>query len=391
MRRMNDVKTRNILDVVKEIRYNGLISKPMIARNLGLTGASVHNFIKELQEHNVVIEEGIAQSNGGRKAALYKLNPKFGYLVGQNLDIEKLTTCVFDLNLNLLYESDCFISSSYNHSMLDMMADNIVSAVGNCGIRLENCFGIGISVPGQVDYYQGVIKNIPHMNGWNGIPIKEYLEKKTGARTFVDNDTNNFALVGKWMDDIPYDGDSVALSIAHGVGVGVLTKGAVFRGANSNAGEIGHTTILYNGPKCSCGNHGCLDILLSEHTIIQKISDRLNGSDYTIRKIVEMMKGGDQAVGDVLNEIAAFIAIAIDHVIKVYDPGYIIVYSNWLWEFPDICNMIIDTVFARTSWIARDELQIKFSDIKSVMRYSGVVQVLEYIFSTETENFFLPV
>jgi predicted NBD/HSP70 family sugar kinase len=391
MKNASDIKAINILDIIKVVRNYGPLTKPDIAARLGLTGVSVHNFINELLAKNVIVEDGIAESNGGRRATLYNLNFEFGYIIGQGLDIDSISTYIFTLNLKILYHHVCNIPLQYNQMILDIMSSEIERGLEETGINSCNCFGIGVSVPGQVDYVHGVIKNIPHMQGWNGIPLKNYLEKKTGITTFVDNDTNNFALVSKWVNDIPFSSDSVALSISLGVGVGFLTKGEVFRGAHSNAGEIGHATIKYDGPKCSCGNRGCLDVLLSERTIIEKVKSCFNeeGNNFTINRIVEMAREGNEKAYAVLKETAFLISIAIDHLSKSYDPAYIVVYSNWLTEFADMTNFIIDDVFARTSWISRDDLQIKFSSIEENSGYCGAVLVLENIFSGKEENVFM--
>jgi len=384
MAAMNEVKARNIQDVVKTLYRKGPVSKPAIALELGLTSASVHKFINELVEQGVVVEEGTAQSQGGRRAALYNINARYGYLLGQDLAHTQLSTYLYDIKLNLLYEAKTVMQSEYNLKALDTMRCELAKALSETAIPKDRCFGIGISVPGLVDYESGVVHSIPILNNWNKVPIKGYLQERLGLLTLVDNNANALALADKWVYDLPGNG-LVAVSIARGVGAGIITRNAVFRGAKSIAGEIGHTTICFNGIPCTCGNRGCLDayVRATERTLLDKVEQYtgLEIDELDHLKVTTLMEQKDAAIVAIMDEFVEYVSIVLDHIYKLYAPEHIVIHCDWLLPFRDLRYRIIDNFFARNSWLQHDELQVLFLGVKEHLRYAGAVQVLDHIFN----------
>ncbi len=386
MAAMNEVKARNILDVVKTLHRKGPISKPAIARELGLTGTSVHNFINELLGQGVAVEEGIAQSQGGRRAILYNINPRYGYLMGQDITHTQLSTYVYDIKLNLLYESSTRMPPEYNLKALDTMRCELKKALDKTAIPQDRCFGIGISIPGLVSYESGVVHDIPILRGWNNVPVKSYLQERLHLLTLVDNNANAMALADKWVHDLPDDG-LIALSISRGMGAGIITRDGVFRGAKSTAGEIGHTTIRFDGIPCSCGNRGCLDayVRATEKALIRKVEEStgLEIDELDHLQVTTLMQAEDEGIQRIMDEFVEYVSIGLDHIYKLYAPDRIVIHSDWLLPFRDLRYRIIDNFFARNSWLQHDELQMLFLGVKEPLRYAGAVQVLDYIFSTE--------
>jgi predicted NBD/HSP70 family sugar kinase len=269
----------------------------------------------------------------------------------------------------------------YSQDSLEKMKLEIEQALEITGIAPKDCFGIGVSVPGLVNYETGVILDIPQMIGWNDIPLKAELEKRFGAKILVDNDSNAFALVSKWVYGLS-DSSLVALSIGAGAGAGILFHGGVFRGANSIAGEIGHTSINVNGPKCWCGNRGCLDVYLSSASILQQLSAATASAVSDINGAMSMARQGDGTCSRILYEFADNISVAVDHVFKLYSPSYVVIYNDWVEDVQELRNRIVDNVFGRNKWISKDKAEIRFSDMRNHYRYAGPAQVLEYIFAS---------
>ena len=388
MAAMNDVKVRNILEVVKELRNKGPISKPEIAQNLGLTGASVHNFISELMEKGIAVEDGTAKSRGGRRAVLYNIYGGCGYLLGQDFSHTRLNTHLYDLKLNRLYMGQTEISKEYNLKVLDTMRCELEKALAQTGVPRERCLGIGVSIPGLVDHENGVVFSIPILNGWSNVPVKSYLEERLGIQTLVENDVNAMVLADKWVYDIPANG-LVALSISRGMGAGIVTQDMLFRGAKSTAGEIGHTTIRYDGIPCTCGNRGCLDayVRATEKTLIQKVEQKtgLEIGELDHLQVTELMEKEDTEILRIMEDFAEYVSIALDHIYKLYAPEHIVIHSDWLTPFRDLRYRIIDNLFSRNSWLQPDELRIVFAGVQEHLRYAGAVQVLDYIFNAESE------
>lgn len=395
MGNISELKQRNLLDIIKVIRQNGLITKPEITKLSALTSVTVHNFINELIEKKLVIENGNASSNGGRKAILYKINASFGYIIGQNLGINCVDTNIFDLDLNLLYRTSVDLNLNYSEKIVDVITQEIVLGIDQLGFQIEDCLGIGVTVPGQVDYQNGVIINLTNIPGWRSIPVKTLYQTKFAVPTTVENDNNANALASKWLKIVGEHSDAVFISFTSGVGTGVLTKGKLFHGSHSNAGEIGHTTIQYDGPKCGCGNRGCIEVFASDFTVVEKVKRIKKSKDNAtcedkdeidIQAVVRMAKAGDEPVYNILKGTADFISIAIDHIIKLYGPEVIVIQSNWLKEFQDLFYYTIDKVFMRCAWINRDDLRITLSNIDNMEGIGAATLILDEIFRYSEDN-----
>ena len=389
MANQSRLRQENILNILKAIRKNGAISKPEIAKITNLTSVTAHNFINELVGKKLVSEAGFAKSRGGRKAALYSLNPDFCYILGQYLGRNAISTSVYNINLELLYHHRVKYTHDYSDKIIALMADEIERAIGESKLKKADFLGVGISVPGQVNHESGVIVNLTEMPEWNGISLKEEIEMKTGISTYVDNDNRAAAAAVKWNKLVAENSDSVCISIGEGVGTGILTGGSLFYGGHSNTGEIGHTTIQYDGPLCKCGNRGCIEAIISDYAIIEKAKQVGLDGVSDIFSVIALAKEGNEAVSEILKETGFFTSIAVEHIVKILDPDSIVIQSNWIGEFPDIQYYIIDNVFARCAWAKKDALRILFNTTEDLENTGPSALVLENCFQLSMENMLL--
>ena len=386
MANQSRLRQENMLNILKTIRKSGAVSKPEIAKMTNLTSVTAHNFINELVDKKLVSEAGFAKSRGGRKAALYSLNPDFCYILGQYLGRNAISTSVYNINLERLYHHRIKYTHDYSDRIIALMADEIERAIGGCKRKKADFLGVGISVPGQVNHESGVIVNLTEMPGWNGIALKEEIEAKTGVGTYVDNDNRAAAAAVKWSKLVPENSDFVCISIGEGVGTGILTGGSLFYGGHSNTGEIGHTTIQYDGPLCKCGNRGCIEAIISDYAIVEKAKQAGLDGLSDIFSVIALAKDGNQTVRDILKETGFFTGIAVEHIVKMFDPDSIVIQSNWIGEFPDIQYYIVNNVFARCAWARKDALKILFNTAEDLENTGPPALVLENCFRLSAEN-----
>ncbi|MBN2097730.1 MAG: ROK family protein, partial [Candidatus Omnitrophica bacterium] len=129
--------------------------------------------------------------------------------------------------------------------------------------RLKKTKGIGISCPGPLDLKKGVLITAPNMPNWRNVPVKKIVAGDFSFPIAIDNDANCAALgeqtfgAGKKVEHLFY------YTVSTGIGGGLIINGRIYHGATNDAGEIGHTVILPQGPRCNCGKRGCLEALAS--------------------------------------------------------------------------------------------------------------------------------
>jgi glucokinase len=201
--------------------------------------------------------------------------------------------------------------------------------------------GIGVTSPGPLDPFTGVVINPPNLPCWRDFPLATEVEKKYPFRTRVDNDANAAGLAEAiWGAGRGYKSVFYA-TLGTGIGTGIIFDQKLYLGRTGAAGEGGHVTIDYRGPVCKCGKKGCIEALASGTAIAnrarQKVKDSgtagakmlaLAGGDVeqlTSEMVAEAWRAGDPLATEVLRETAEVLAIWFGNMIDLLDPDVIVV------------------------------------------------------------------
>ena len=136
--------------------------------------------------------------------------------------------------------------------------------------------GAGIGVPGIIDMEHGMMRMSANLPGWSEYPVRDEIERRLGARVFLDNDANVAALGEKWLG-AGRDADNMAmLTLGTGIGGAIVLNGKVFYGMSGMAGEFGHVTVEPNGVPCGCGNHGCAERYASATAVVRMAREAID-------------------------------------------------------------------------------------------------------------------
>jgi glucokinase len=136
--------------------------------------------------------------------------------------------------------------------------------------------GAGIGVPGIIDMETGMMRKSANLPGWSDYPVRDVIERRLGARVFLENDANVAALGEKWLG-AARDVDNMAMvTLGTGIGGAIILNGKLFYGMNGMAGEFGHVTVEPNGVLCGCGNHGCAERYASATAIVRMAREAID-------------------------------------------------------------------------------------------------------------------
>lgn len=192
---------------------------------------------------------------------------------------------------------------------------------------------IGIGFGGPVDYARGVVLRSHHVEGWEGVPLREKMERRFGIPVVVDNDANAGTLgewrfgAGRGVDDLLY------INIGTGIGGGVIAGGRLLRGAHNLAGEIGHAIVVRDGPPCTCGKRGCLEACASGDALARRLGEAL-GRSASGRDLFALAAGGHAVAQRVLDEVIEDLAHGIGAAVSLLDPALVII-GGGLSEAPE--------------------------------------------------------
>ncbi|MEK3782055.1 ROK family protein [Paenibacillus sp. FSL K6-1566] len=192
--------------------------------------------------------------------------------------------------------------------------------------------GIGIGSAGQIDYQEGVVLYAGDtLPGWTGVPIKQLVSNRFGHKVYVDNDVNVIAFAEKrYGAGIGYS-NFVCLALGTGIGGAVMESGRLLRGVFGGAGELGHVCVDVNGPRCSCGNNGCIELYASGSGIA-RIGREMqeNGSALYLwkphsREIIHAWLHNDEGAALVMTKVMRALGAAIAGYIHTFNPEAILI------------------------------------------------------------------
>ncbi len=200
--------------------------------------------------------------------------------------------------------------------------------------------GIGICSPGPLDPRTGVVLNPPNLPCWRNFPLATEVQRVFGLPARVDNDANAAALAEAiWGTGVGYRNVFYA-TLGTGIGTGIVFEQRIYHGRTGSAGEGGHVTIDYRGPRCGCGKRGCIEALCSGTAIAQRARDRLAESGHATSKMIALAGGkidqvraetvgeafrqGDPLAAEVLQTTADLLAVWIGNMIDLLEPEVII-------------------------------------------------------------------
>ncbi len=197
---------------------------------------------------------------------------------------------------------------------------------------------IGVAVGGPLDSRAGIVYSPPNLPGWDGVPVKAFLEERFGLPVFVENDANAGALAEHRFGAGRGARNLVYCTLGTGIGGGIIVDGRLYRGTTDDAGEIGHTTIVPDGPPCLCGKRGCLEALVAGPAIArraQRIAEAHPGSRmWTLAKgklsaitaveALQAAREGDRAAREVWRETGFYLGLGIANLVQVLNPQVVV-------------------------------------------------------------------
>jgi glucokinase len=199
--------------------------------------------------------------------------------------------------------------------------------------------GVGVAVAGPTDHERGIIYEPPNIEGWGReTPFGPRLAGELGETVFVENDANAAALGEAWVGAGRGVRDLVYITVSTGIGGGLILDGRLYRGAHGTAGEIGHVIIDPNGPRCHCGNRGCLEMLASGTAIARQAREAVARGEatslqrfaacpdeITAAAVGDAARDGDPLAFDLYLRAGTRIGIVLSNLLALLNPRMIIV------------------------------------------------------------------
>ena len=227
--------------------------------------------------------------------------------------------------------SPCFQTRIRTYSEDESSLDRLMRLISEVVPDGEPLHAIGIAVPGPIDPHNGVILTAPNLQEWVGLPIVQMIREKFGVPAALGNDAN-LAALGEWRFGAGQGHHHlIYLTISTGIGGGVICDDQLLLGYKGLAGELGHVTILPNGPICSCGQPGHLEAVASGPGIAAYVAEQLQaGQPSTLagnpdaKTISQAALQGDLLALEAFQRAGHYLGLAIANYLMIFNPSIII-------------------------------------------------------------------
>jgi len=314
-----EMKSFNRRLILEHLRQQGA-SRAELSRKTGLTRAAIGVIADQLLREGILREGRTQQAFGGigRKSMELEINPDAFYSLGLNISRHSFSVGLSDFAGN----THRHIRKSFDSSMsCGEILDNIcveIDGLLSVPVLPGRFLGMGITSPGPIDARRGMILNPPNFEKWSNVPIVDFFSEKIQGRVLLENNANALALAEKTYG---LKGEYVSfleLVVDTGVGAGLIINNELFKGTEGFGNEIGHTTIQINGPRCSCGNYGCVELYASIPNLIATVS-KTDVSLSSWQAIADKAEMGSPTAQAALDLEAEYLACAIVNAVNVLD------------------------------------------------------------------------
>ena len=389
-------------EVIRVLRRQGRISRSEIANITGWSKAKASQEIRSMVEKGYLVEVGEGISQGGRKPGLLKINDQLGYIAGIDIGATSMEMVLADVTGKIVQRrSDAADVRAKPEVLLGYCVEMMLKMTEAQGCSSDQILGIGVGVPGPVDFSRGVLVAPPLMPDWENFRIRDFFKETfSSAFVVVDNDVNIMALGEQRAGDGIGIDHFIFIKIGTGIGAGIVSNGKMHRGSDGSAGDIGHICVDKKGPLCSCGNIGCLEAMAAGPAIVSKaVEAARNGTSPILSRMRDANGGilraedvnaacreGDQAALDIIRESGQMIGEVLASLVNFFNPSHIFI-SGGIANFGNhLLVAIRRAVLQRSLPLATTHLSIKFSRTGSDAGIIGAIALAQdYLFAIEDD------
>jgi len=322
--------------IIKQLYFASALSCSDLSTRIKMSLPLTTKMVNELIRDNDIVETGYAPSTGGRRPQMYSLRPDRMYTVAVAMDQLFTRIVIMDMQRGYVTRAEKFgLPLAKDPRALEVLAEKIDEYIYRSGIKKDKLAGIGIGMPGFVDFKKGI--NYSFMSTGER-SITQYIMDKVGVRTYIENDSSLIALAELSFGAAYHKKSAMVINLGWGIGLGLILNGELFRGANGFAGEFSHLPLFSNNRLCSCGKSGCLETEASLLVVVEKAKEGIAGGRVTMltkgqlednldeasKAVISAADKGDKFAVELLSESGYNIGRGVAILIHLLNPETIV-------------------------------------------------------------------
>lgn len=383
-----------VLDVV---RHGDAGTRPEIMRRTGLGRAVTVQRVEELIERGLLVQKGLAASTGGRSPRALRFNARAGHILVADLGATSIGVGIADLAGNLIEQHEEPADITAGPEPILGRVDELFSRLRRTAQpSLGGLWGIGIGVPGPVEFMTGRPASPPIMPGWDDYPIRERFTARHHVPVWVDNDVNLMALGEHRAGAARGHQAVIFVKIGTGIGAGIIIGGKVHRGAQGSAGDVGHVQVTDDlSVVCRCGNRGCLEAIAGGAALAREGSLAAQaGTSPILARLLEERGSieatevgwaaahGDNYSRELITTAGRRIGLMLAMLVSALNPSLVVIGGGVAAIGDVLIATIQETVYGRSLPLATRDLRIVRSTLDdSAGRIGAATLVADELFS----------
>jgi glucokinase-like ROK family protein len=310
--------------VLRKIYDGGEISRAALARLTRLTRTTISEVVADLIEQGLVQEVGQGPATVGRTPTMLSVVDDARSIVAVDITHHEIQGALVNLRGAIRRQARLPLSGQGGDTALELLFPLLDSLIKAAGSPL---LGIGISSPGLIDTASGTVRRAVNLD-WHNLPLRAMVQERYNLPVYIANDGHMVALAeymfGRGQNTSPL----VTIKVGRGIGAGIMLNGQLLSSEAFGAGEIGHVVVERDGPRCNCGNHGCLEALANVAAIVERAQARARQNPdsllhqfaptpeaISIDVIAQACQAGDHVASQLLAEVGRYLGIAVANLI----------------------------------------------------------------------------
>ena len=378
----------NLAQIIGFVRAARTATRPEITEATSLSRSLATKYVDIACDLNLLKNGEIGQSTGGRAPRLLNFNESAGHILVAEIGATGFHVAASNLAGELIGISyiDAEVAKG-PEAVLGLVEKKFEELISSN--KIKNVWGIGIGVPGPVEFATGSPISPPIMPGWDRYPIRDRLSTKFGVPVWIDNDVNLMALGEHALRKDSLTNDLIFIKIGSGIGAGILTHARLHRGAQGCAGDIGHIAIGAEDITCRCGNTGCLEAVAGGLALARDAEDAAkqgkstylgkllkSKSKLTSRDVIAGSDSGDRWCVETIVKTGKNIGSVLATLVNFHNPSLIVIGGSVSAAGDKLLAAIRETVLNRSLPLATRDLQIRLSEYQNQAGLTGAAEMV---------------
>ena len=318
--------------------------------------------------------------------------------IGVDLGGTRITTVLADSEGHVIHQAETATPVKDGPKEIVRTIESEITALLKMDLtEIQELLGIGIACPGAIDINRQIITTCPNLPDFNYFPLVDNLLERFRSKIRIGNDLTLAGLgehrfgAGKGVSNMIFVG------IGTGIGGGIILDNKVYNGSSGSAGEIGHIVTLPNGPKCGCGNRGCLEAIASGNSLVKLVRKRIEAgensslnklisqsskwtdpsSDFSSKSIFESALAGDLLSKSIISNGSIALGTGLATLVNLFNPQIIVIGGGLASQW----NLYIEPAIRQMGRLAlpqpREDVKIVPSSLKGLAGALGAITLLE--------------